>query len=408
MKPKACVVVSSEMTVRTFLVPQLVAMQARYDVTVIVNSANPAFLDDLGVIARLQALPIARAIAPLSDLRCLAGLIRLMRRERFDLVHSMTPKAGLLAMVAAWIAGVPVRIHTFTGQVWATRTGFSRAALRWLDTIMAGAATFALADSESQRSFLASERVVSASKIAVLANGSVSGVDATRFRPDAVRRHIVRESLHVPMTDVVLLFVGRLSRDKGVMDLARAFATLADRRADIRLLVVGPDEECLTEAIRDVCGRHLARLHFCPYAHAPEEFMAASDVLCLPSYREGFGTVIIEGAAAGLPAVASRIYGIVDAVADGKTGLLHEPADVDGLAAQLGRLISDPELRRSLGAEARARAARDFSQSTITSSLLDVYSRLLDGAARTQATVSDRAGKIADGSFLVETRGGAK
>jgi len=408
MTRKACVVVASEMTLRTFLVAQLVAMQARYDITVVVNTANPALLDELGVIARLEALPIQRAIAPLSDLRCLARLIRLMRRERFDLVHSMTPKAGLLAMVAAWIARVPVRIHTFTGQVWATRTGIARAALKWIDTAMARAATFTLADSQSQRSFLASEGVVSASKIAVLANGSVSGVDATRFRPDPVRRGIVRESLGVPMTDVVLLFVGRINRDKGVMDLARAFAILADRRADIRLLMVGPDEESLTGAISNVCSRHLARLHFCAYANAPEDFMTASDILCLPSYREGFGTVIIEAAAVGLPTVASRIYGVVDAVVDGKTGLLHEPADLDGLAGQLERLMSSPELRRSLGAEARARAVRDFSQSTMTSAVLDVYSRLLDVAPRKQTVTSTGAAQMAEGSFRAETQGVGK
>lgn len=408
MKRKACVVVASEMTLRTFLVAQLVAMQARYDVTVVVNTTNPALLEDLGVSARLRPLPIERAIAPLCDLRCLASLVRLMRTERFDLVHSMTPKAGLLAMIAARIARVPVRIHTFTGQVWATRTGIARAALRWLDKMLARTATFVLADSQSQRAFLASERVVSASKIAVLANGSVSGVDATRFRPDPVRRRVIRESLGIPMTDVVLLFVGRINRDKGVMDLARAFAILADRRADIRVLVVGPDEEGLTRAIHDVCSRHLARLHFCAYTNAPEDFMTASDILCLPSYREGFGTVIIEAAAAGLPAVASRIYGLVDAVVDGETGLLHEPADLDGLAGQLERLISSPELRRSLGAAARVRAARDFSQPTITSAVLDVYSRLLDVAPRNQTAASARAAQIAEASFLVETQGGTK
>ena len=408
MKRKVCMVVASEMTLRTFLVGQLVAMQARYDLTVVVNTANSAILEDLGVIAKLQALPIERAIAPLADLRCLVGLIRLMRTERFDLVHSMTPKAGLLAMVAAWIAGVPVRIHTFTGQVWATRTGVARTALKWLDKIMARAATFVLADSQSQRSFLAGERVVSASKIAVLANGSVTGVDATRVRPDLMRRRIVRVSLGIPMTDVVLLFVGRINRDKGVMDLARAFAILADHRADIRLLVVGPDEAGLTPAIRNACRRHLARLHFCEYTDAPEDFMMASDVLCLPSYREGFGTVIIEAGAAGLPAVASRIYGVIDAVVDGKTGLLHEPRDVDELAGQLERLISRPELRRSLAAEARTRAVRDFSQSRITSAVLDVYSRLLDVAPRDQMLVSAQSAQIADGSFLVEVQGSAK
>ena len=118
--------------------------------------------------------------------------------------------------------------------------------------------------------------------------------------------------------------------------------------------------------------------------------------------------MIIEAAAAGLPAVASRIYGLVDAVVDGKTGLLHEPADLDGLAGQLERLISSPELRRSLGAAARVRAVRDFSQPTITSAVLDVYSRLLDVAPRNQTAASARAAQIAEAPFLVETQGGTK
>jgi glycosyltransferase involved in cell wall biosynthesis len=392
MKRKACIVVACEMTIRTFLVRQLVAMREQYDVTVVVNTANAALLQELGIAGRLQVLAIERAIAPLSDLRCLNDLIRLMRRERFDLVHSMTPKAGLLAMVAAGVARVPVRLHTFTGQVWATRAGVGRAALKFLDTIIARAATFTLADSHSQRSFLVSEGVVSASKVSVLANGSISGVDAARFRPDAERRQRVRTSLGLAPTDVVLLFLGRITRDKGVLDLARAFAILAERRSDIHLLVVGPDEQRLSPAIRELCGRHHVRLHSCHYTNAPEDFMAASDILCLPSYREGFGTVVIEAAAAGLPTVASRIYGVVDAVVDGSTGLLHEPADVDGIVIQLQRLIDGPELRQLLGAAGQTRAVRDFSQDTITSAVLDVYARLLADAGptgRARAVVTD-------------------
>ena len=300
-------------------------------------------------------------------------------------------------MVAARVARVPVRLHTFTGQVWATRAGFRRAALRFSTRRSRRAATFALADSHSQRSFLVSEGVVPASKIAVLANGSVSGVDAARFdRRD--RRHRVRTSLGLATTDVVLLFLGRITHDKGVLDLARAFAILAERRSDIHLLVVGPDEQRLSPAIRELCGRHQVRLHSCHYTNAPEDFMAASDILCLPSYREGFGTVIIEAAAAGLPTVASRIYGVVDAVVDGSTGLLHEPADVNGIVDQLGRLIDCPELRRSLGAAGQARAARDFSQNTLTSAVLDIYARLLAGTAP-----SEQAHRVGQDAQLPET-----
>ena len=133
MKPKACVVVASEMTVRAFLGPQLRAMQDRYDVTVVVNSRASGLLREMGVTGTVTQMPIGRAISVVADVRALFALVRLMRRQRFDLVHSMTPKAGLLAMVAARLSKIPVRLHTFTGQVWATRTGFSRAILKLAD-----------------------------------------------------------------------------------------------------------------------------------------------------------------------------------------------------------------------------------------------------------------------------------
>src|SRR5262249_11765418 len=135
-------------------------------------------------------------------------------------------------------------------------------------------------------------------------------------------------------------------------------------------------EQHLTDAIRARCRRHEGRLHFRGFTETPELSMAASDILCLPSYREGFGSVIIEAAAVGLPAVASRIYGVTDAVIDGEPGLLHDPTDIEGIVAHLERLVSDPELRRSLGVSAQRRAARDFSQGTITAAVLDLYARL--------------------------------
>ena len=213
MKPKACVVVASEMTVRAFLGPQLRAMQDRYDVTVVVNSRASGLLHEMGVAGALVQMPIARAIAIVADLRALFSLVRLMRQQRFDLVHSMTPKAGLLAMAAARLSKIPVRLHTFTGQVWATRKGLSRAMLKLADRVIARCATYTLADSLSQREFLIRERIVTPDRIAVLGSGSVSGVDATRFRPDGSYRRRVREQFQIPDASVVLLFVGRLSRD---------------------------------------------------------------------------------------------------------------------------------------------------------------------------------------------------
>jgi lipopolysaccharide/colanic/teichoic acid biosynthesis glycosyltransferase/glycosyltransferase involved in cell wall biosynthesis len=379
LKRRLCVAAASEGTVRAFLAPHLRAMQRRYDVTLVVNTVDPGLLNELGVDGLLLPVSIERRISPWRDVTALLSLYRLFRHGRFDLVHSITPKAGLLAMTAAWLARVPVRAHTFTGQVWATRRGAARLLLRAADTLVARLATAVLADSASQRDFLAREGVVSRSAMRVLANGSVSGVDANRFRPDPLVREAVRTRLAIPSDGVVISFVGRLNADKGVLDLAAAFHAIADERSDAHLLIVGPDESALRPRIAAVCGPHVDRVRFLEFTRRPEDAMAAADVLCLPSYREGFGSVVIEAAACGLPAVASRIYGIVDAVEEEQTGLLHAPGDVGDLARQLRRLVADADLRRALGAAARERALAEFPVERLTSAQLSLYAELLDG-----------------------------
>jgi lipopolysaccharide/colanic/teichoic acid biosynthesis glycosyltransferase len=185
--------------------------------------------------------------------------------------------------------------------------------------------------------------------------------------------------LAIPSDGVVMSFIGRLNADKGVLDLAAAFKAIADERLDAHLLIVGPDETALRPRIVAACGRHIDRVRFLEFTNRPEDAMAAADILCLPSYREGFGSVIIEAAACGLPTVASRIYGIVDAVEAERTGLLHAPGDVGELTRQLRRLVTDAELRRALGAAARERALAQFSVERLTTAQLALYAELLDG-----------------------------
>jgi lipopolysaccharide/colanic/teichoic acid biosynthesis glycosyltransferase len=162
-----------------------------------------------------------------------------------------------------------------------------------------------------------------------------------------------------------------------VLDLAKAFHTIAGERRDVRLLFVGPDEGGLRDTIAAACVPHTNRVHFLDFTDRPQDVMAAADVLCLPSYREGFGSVIIEAAACEVPAVATRIYGIVDAIESGRTGLLHAPGDVPALVEQLRQLIKDANFRRSLGITARSRVESDFRVDRLTAALLSLYSRLL-------------------------------
>lgn len=378
MKRRLCFVVSSDMTAKAFLLEHIRAAAQVHEVDVVANTADTGALRALGVPVDITRVAIERRIAPLTDLAALWALYRYFRRERFDLVHSLTPKAGLLAALAGAMAGVPVRLHTFTGQVWATRSGFGRWLLKRIDALTAAACTHVLADSGSQRDFLVAEGVVAPERIAVLAQGSVCGVDAARFQPDAAARARIRAEWGVAPGAVVFLYLGRLTVDKGLLDLARAFAEVPEAV----LALVGPDEEGLTERICAACGAHAGRLRFVGYTGEPQAYMAASDVFVLPSYREGFGSTVIEAAACGVPAVASRIYGLTDAVVDGVTGFLVPPRDPASLAKRMRELAGDASLRQRLGMAARERAVRDFSQAALTLATLAYYEARLAESGR--------------------------
>jgi glycosyltransferase involved in cell wall biosynthesis len=371
-KQRICFVVSSPLTVRAFLAKHISVLSKQFDVSVVVN-ADPETLAAEVPKAQFFNVPIVRAISPLRDALAAIHLLFFFRRQGFAVVHSITPKAGLLSMVAAWLARVPVRLHTFTGQIWVTRKGPMRALLKGMDCVTACLATEVLVDSRSQREFLIANGVVSASKSRVLGEGSICGVDE-RFRPDEATRGRVRSTLGLPRDAVLYLYLGRVSRDKGVLDLAKAFAALAKRHASACLLVAGPDEDGLMTRVEELVVGCRDRFRRVDFTDRPEDFMAAADVFCLPSYREGFGQVAIEASAAELPVIASRIYGVTDAVIEGETGLFHAPGDVDALVDRMQTLLEHPEVRRRLGSAGRARVLREFSAERVTRALLDYYS----------------------------------
>ena len=372
------------MTADAFLGAHVRVLSERFEVHLVVNG-EPAQLKHPGLAgAVFHRARIERAISPVADILGIVQLYTIMHRERFDAVHSLTPKAGLLAAIAAFLARVPLRAHTFTGQVWATRHGVGRRLLKMLDTLTARLDTHVFVDSPSQRDFLRTEHVLAPDEGILIGKGSVSGVDAQRFRADPQARAAVRAALAIPDAATLFIYVGRLARDKGVLELATAFGTIAGAHEDRYLAFVGPDEEGLESQIRERCPEAADRVRFAGWSSTPERHLAAADVFCLPSRREGFGSTIVEAAAASVPAIGSRIYGVVDAIEDGVTGLLFDPHDAAGLAGAMETLAATPELRRAMGVAAQSRALRDFSEDAVTRALEAFYvsalARRADGA----------------------------
>ena len=374
---KIAFVLTAPSALRAFMGDHIRALAQRYEVTVYCNFSADPCRNLFEESVRLVHIPFARKISPLQDTACFLWLLGELRKGKFFSIHSVMPKTGLLGMVAGWLVRIPVRIHLFTGQVWVTKKGMSRAFLKMLDTWIAWCSTVLYVDSPSQRDFLLSEGVIRSG--CVLGDGSVNGVDPDRFKPDEASRSYVRKLHQIPADAVVFGFLGRLNRDKGVLDLVKAFSMSALQGRAV-VLFVGPDEDGIEELVRTQHGEIEKHIRFAGFTPEPEKVVPAFDVFCIPSYREGFGSSVIEAAACGVPALASRIYGLTDAVVENVTGLMHEPGNIHEISEGLKRFAADEPLRRQMGKAARERVWSRFSTERLVSQMVQEYEKLFSQA----------------------------
>lgn len=343
-----------------------------------------------GVSVRAVAMP--RRVTPLRDLRAVAALWRAIRDVRPDVVHAHTPKGGLLGMLAAWLARVPVRVYHMRGLPMMTATGMRRRLLRTTERIACRLAHSVICVSHSLREVALSERLCAPEKMRVLLGGSGNGVDASgRFDPARLpsdTRARVRHDLGIPADALVVGFVGRVVRDKGVAELAEAWREIRAAMPAAHLLVVGPfeSEDPLPAAVEDAL-RSDRSVHLTGMNWDTPAFYAAMDVVALPTYREGFPNVLLEAGAMGLPVVGTRVAGCVDAVTDGVTGTLVPARESAPLRDAVLAYLADPALRRAHGVAGHDRVLRDFGQERIWAALHREYVRLLEsrGAARRAA-----------------------
>lgn len=356
----------------TFLDGSIEALMDRFELVLLSSPGKD--LSELHNRYGMETIGIKmeRRISPLSDLRSLLSLIKVFHSERPYMVHSMTPKAGLLCMMAAWIAHVPRRVHTFTGLVWPTAHGFSKRILMLTDWITCACATHVIPEGKGVMADL--QRHITHKPMRVLGHGNVRGVDMDFWsRENASGDKLAQISDNSRFT---FLFVGRIVKDKGVDELIEAFMQVR-KHSKVRLILVGPFEDSLdpvsdrTKKLIDSCCDIVAAGP--QYGKDLLAYYAASDCFVLPSYREGFPNTVLEAGAMGLPSIVTDINGSREIIADGVNGLIIPPKDTAALAGAMQRIIDDNDIRKRMQSKARPMIASRFEQSYVRQCMLDFY-----------------------------------
>jgi len=362
-----------------FVEGMLPDLKKKYEV-VLLSSPGPemeAIAEKEGV--KTIAVPMERHISLKKDIVSLFKLIKVFRREHPQMVHSMTPKAGLLCMVAAWLTRVPVRVHTFTGLVFPTAQGQKRKILMLTDAITCACATHIIPEGEGVKADLQNNGITK-KPMRILGYGNVRGIDMTRF---SRRESIMRMAENLRDSDVfTFLFVGRIVRDKGINELVAAFKRLNEEFPKTRLWLVGFFEENLDPVSSttksmiesnksiEAVGEKLADELLSYYA--------ASDCFVFPSYREGFPNTVIEAGAMDLPCIVTDINGSREIISQGENGIIIPSKNEEQLYKAMKQMITDENSRKQMTGNARKMIADRFEQSFVRQCLYDYYEEILE------------------------------
>lgn len=377
MKKKICFVIAIPITAQSFLRDHIAALNEMYDIYLVGDIKNVQEVSMLQ-LKGWHHIDIERNISSWKDLKAVWQAWRYFRKMRFDAVHSVTPKAGVVCALAGKLAGIKHRTHIFTGQVWATEKGIMRYLLKAIDKIIVLCDNHILVDGKSQRAFLIKEGIIHEGQAEVFGKGSISGVNSIRFKPNFEDRILIRKSIGIQDNVMTFIFLGRLNHDKGIGELFDAFNSLVSEVDNTFLLVVGRDEEgyinTLPKYKNIIKGKNF---HYYGSTNEPEKVLNAGDVFVLPTYREGFGSSVLEAACIGLPSICSDAYGVQDAFIENETGIKCHVGDAKSLHKCMKYMYEHPEEAKRMGNNSRKRALSDFNGSVLTQYWKEFYKGIL-------------------------------
>lgn len=377
MKPKILRVTTVPESLKTLLKGQLKFMSNNgFDVIGVSSGGKSLFEVKKNEGIEVFEIEMSRKITPIKDLKSLLNLYKLIKKEKPIIVHSHTPKAGIIAMLAAKIANVPIRLHTIAGLPLMETKGLKRKLLIFVEKVTYACATKVYPNSNALATFIIQKNIVCQSKVKVLGNGSSNGIDATYFDSERISEEIRRElktKLNIQKTDFVFVFVGRLVGDKGINELIDAFSKI--KNCNVKLLLVGglePDLDPLFEyTINEIQTN--SNIISVGFQNDVRPYFAISHCLVFPSYREGFPNVVMQSGAMGLPSIVTNINGCNEIIEEGFNGTIIPVKDAEALHNAMSKMIKHPEWCLTMAKNARNKITSNYNQQLVWQALLTEY-----------------------------------
>lgn len=368
------------MSLDILLKGQLTFLNQYYDTIAI--SGEDDYLTNVRSREKVKTIPVElqRQISPIKDFVSLIKLYKVFKKEKPLIVHSITPKAGLLSMTAAYFAGVPIRIHTFTGLIFPTRSGSMQKLLIMMDKILCQFATNIFPEGEGVKKDLLHYKITK-KFLKVLANGNLNGIDTKYFDKNSINefdKQNLRNQINIKITDFVFIFVGRLVADKGINELVTAFTKLSEETANCKLILVGPFEDDLDPLKKETKNyiTHNSNIISVGFQEDVRPWFSISNALVFPSYREGFPNVVLQAGAMELPSIVTDINGSNEIIENNKNGIIIPVKDENAIFDAMKKMINNPEFTNQLKHRARPNIVAKYEQQIVWQALLKEYKTL--------------------------------